>query len=180
MTSKWWISRKYYMHHKGNNWILFDKSQNKTMYLKKMGNITIQRFAKIKGYANPYDLKDEPYFEQRVQKKMVNQLRGKQKLRLIYDRQKGECPHCHSKITGQTGWNIHHIIPKYLGGTDNLDNLVLLHPVCHQQIHYAKEVVTTELLRSEKGVERIELYAVKVARTVLRGKERVIALTYPT
>ncbi|MCB9053593.1 MAG: HNH endonuclease [Lewinellaceae bacterium] len=35
-----------------------------------------------------------------------------------------------------TGWNVHQVNPKYLGGRDTLDNMVLLHPVCHQQVHH--------------------------------------------
>ncbi|EAS1844058.1 HNH endonuclease, partial [Salmonella enterica] len=37
--------------------------------------------------------------------------------------------------TRKTGWNIHHILKKSLGGSDNLENLVLLHPNCHRQLH---------------------------------------------
>lgn len=49
--------------------------------------------------------------------------------------QKGKCEHCQTPIRLETGWHIHHIQPKHLGGTDRLDNLVLLHPNCHRQVH---------------------------------------------
>ncbi|WP_433668937.1 HNH endonuclease [Klebsiella michiganensis] len=34
----------------------------------------------------------------------------------------------------ETG-NIHHIVKKVLGGSDAVENLVLLHPNCHRQLH---------------------------------------------
>ena len=85
--------------------------------------------------ANPYDKKDELYFEQRKAQNMLNKLVGKQMLRYLYDRQKGICPICQLKITAQTGWNAHHLTPKHLGGKWTGENLVLLHPVCHIQVH---------------------------------------------
>ncbi|WP_141056138.1 HNH endonuclease signature motif containing protein, partial [Tepidiphilus succinatimandens] len=42
---------------------------------------------------------------------------------------------CGEKITKETGWNIHHVLPKSLGGTDSIFNLQLLHPNCHRQLH---------------------------------------------
>ena len=72
---------------------------------------------------------------------MTNHFKGKAKLRQLYKRQESKCPVCNLPITLQTGWNTHHIIPIYLGGTDNLNNLVLLHPICHQQVHYQPEGV---------------------------------------
>jgi 5-methylcytosine-specific restriction endonuclease McrA len=34
-------------------------------------------------------------------------------------------------------FNIHHIIPKSLGGKDAIDNLSLLHKICHRQLHFS-------------------------------------------
>ena len=53
----------------------------------------------------------------------------------IFKRQNGKCVHCQQKITRQTGWHTHHLYPKHLGGKYTLDNLVLLHPNCHYQVH---------------------------------------------
>ena len=60
-------------------------------------------------------------------------------LRYLYDRQKGRCAICHQFITARTGWNAHHLTPKYLGGKWKNDNLALLHPVCHVQVHQNEE-----------------------------------------
>ena len=85
--------------------------------------------------ANPYDKAEETYFEQRLENKMLNKLHGKHMLRYLYEQQNGTCQVCACKITAETGWNVHHLLPKYLGGQWKKDNLVLLHPVCHIQVH---------------------------------------------
>jgi RNA-directed DNA polymerase len=41
-----------------------------------------------------------------------------------------------------TGWHNHHIIWRSLGGTDRLENRVLLHPNCHHQVHCQQRTVT--------------------------------------
>uniref|UniRef100_Q9R669 Group II SELF-splicing intron ORF (Fragments) n=1 Tax=Azotobacter vinelandii TaxID=354 RepID=Q9R669_AZOVI len=68
---------------------------------------TIQRHKKIRAEANPY----------------------------LWLGQSKRCPMCKQLITFETGWNIHHIIKRHMGGGDELDNLVLLHPNCHRQLH---------------------------------------------
>jgi RNA-directed DNA polymerase len=61
-------------------------------------------------------------------------------MRHLYERQSGCCPICHQKITLQTGYNTHHLHPKHLGGRWSANNLVLVHPVCHVQIHHNPSV----------------------------------------
>ena len=57
-------------------------------------------------------------------------------IRYLYDRKEGRCNVCNQLITQRTGYNAHHLQPKYLGGKWTDENLVLLHPVCH--IHSSK------------------------------------------
>jgi RNA-directed DNA polymerase len=53
-------------------------------------------------------------------------------------------------ITEITEWHRHHIVWRANGGKDTTENLVLLHPECHRQVHSQKlEVVKPRL---EKGV----------------------------
>ena len=42
---------------------------------------------------------------------------------------------CAQALTEGTDWDCHHVVPRALGGTDTLDNLALLHPTCHRQVH---------------------------------------------
>ncbi len=64
------------------------------------------------------------------------------KLRRLYQRQRGKCTVCQTKITKETGWHTHHVVAKHLGGSDNMDNLQLLHPNCHRQLHYQQKLST--------------------------------------
>jgi RNA-directed DNA polymerase len=114
----------------------------RTATLVKTSDTEIKRHTKIRGEANPFDPAQESYFESRLGSKMDGNLKGKTKLLRLWWRQDKECPHCQEKITKETGWNIHHILPKAQGGKDNISNLMLLHPNCHRQIHSQKlEVV---------------------------------------
>ena len=95
-----------------------------------------QYFALIsKGEANPYDPAWEPYFEERLGVKMAGTLAGRWTLRLLWKEQGGICPVCNQKITTVTGWHNHHIVWRTHGGKDTIENRVLVHPNCHQQIH---------------------------------------------
>ena len=81
---------------------------------------------------------------------MQQKLVGKRMITYLYKRQQGLCPICEQKITEQTGWNAHHLTPKYLGGKWLTENLVLLHPVCHVQVH--QNPVVTAALTTRVGV----------------------------
>ena len=136
-----WIKNKYFMRHKGQDWTFFAKDEDGNLLtIFKASDIPIQRHPKIRGTANPYDKKQETYFEQRIEQKMFNKLEGRYMLRYLYDKQKGCCPVCDLKITVQTGWHAHHITPKYLGGKWTRENLLLLHPICHVQVHQNESV----------------------------------------
>ena len=95
----------------------------------------IVRHRKIKGEANPYDPQWEIYFEQRLGLKMLDTLQGRRQLRRLWIEQDGLCPVCQQKITELTGWHNRHIVWRSHGGTDTIDNRVLLHPICHRQVH---------------------------------------------
>lgn len=131
-----WVKNRYFMRYQGQDWTFFarDKDGNlETIF--KASSIKIQRHVKIKATSNPYDKEEELYFESRNDDFMLNKLAGKKMMRYLYDRQQGCCAVCQQKITVETGYNTHHLHPKHLGGKWTADNLVLLHPVCHVQVH---------------------------------------------
>jgi len=131
-----WVKKRYFMRYKGRDWTFFAKDKDgKLETIFEASRVLIQRHPKIKGLVNPYDKRDEIYFEQCKQQNMLNKLEGKRMLRYLYNRQKGNCPICLLRINAQTGWNAHHLTPKHLGGKWTGENLVLLHPVCHIQVH---------------------------------------------
>ncbi|MDO6750105.1 HNH endonuclease, partial [Gilvimarinus sp. 1_MG-2023] len=59
-------------------------------------------------------------------------------------------PMCKQFITSETGWNIHHVLERHKGGSDKLENLVLLHPNCHRQLHVVD-------CSGQKLMERLEM-----------------------
>ena len=133
---KRWVKHKYFRTYKRSNWTFLAKDkEGKVMTLFKATSIPIQRHIKIRSAANPFDKADEIYFEQRLQKQMFHKLVGKQVRQLIHSRQKGKCALCQQPINEQTGVHLHHLTPKHLGGKWTIANLVMLHPVCHVQVH---------------------------------------------
>ena len=84
------------------------------------------------------------------------------------EEQEGKCPICNQKITKETGWHVHHIVYRVYGGTDNLSNLLLLHPNCHRQVHHQKLDATKPGTETcpERGLSRMKG---QLSSTVLRG-----------
>jgi len=146
---KRWIKNKYFKSYKGYKWtFLTHDKEGEVITLYRAEKLKIQRHIKIKSAANPFDDTDEMYFEQRQQYQMLNKLSGKRMHRYIFNRQKGKCKLCQQAITGQTGWHLHHLTPKHLGGKWTAENLVILHPICHVQVHHNKNVTTAALTNS--------------------------------
>ena len=138
-----WVKERYFSSVGNRTWVFAATTKDKDgkprmVKLVKASDTAIKRHIKIKGKANPFDPVQESYFESRLGSKMEGNLKGKTTLLKLWWRQDKECPHCGEKITKETGWNIHHILPKAQGGKDNISNLVLLHPNCHRQIHNPK------------------------------------------
>jgi RNA-directed DNA polymerase len=52
----------------------------------------------------------------------------------IAKRQYHRCPICMDTLYSEA-LHLHHIRPKKLGGTDLYSNFVLLHELCHRQVH---------------------------------------------
>ena len=130
-----WIVKKYFIQHKGLRYHFHAFDEGHLITLFKAGSVSIQRHVKIRAEANPYDQEYEMYFEKRSDGMMLNKLYGRRKLTMIYKRQQGLCAFCNQRITTKSGWHAHHLTPKHLGGKATLENLVLLHPVCHRQVH---------------------------------------------
>ena len=135
-----WVRSKYFMREGLRNWVFGTKAdggngEQRTVKLVNASDTAIRRHTKIKGAANPYHPEFEEYFENRLGLSMKENLKGKNRLLFLWYLQEGICPKCGEKITKETGWNLHHILPKAQGGLDTNTNLQLLHPNCHRQHH---------------------------------------------
>jgi RNA-directed DNA polymerase len=138
---KRWVKDRYFGRFGNQNWRFFGTAKGKdgktiqNWLCLASGTPINQKYQKIKGECNPYDPAWEIYLEERLGVKMEKSLQGKRKLLHLWKEQGGICPVCHQTITQVTGWHNHHIVYKTLGGTDNAENRVLIHPNCHRQVH---------------------------------------------
>jgi RNA-directed DNA polymerase len=135
-----WIKSHYFMRPGESRWRFRGKVPDpddgvRTVYLVQARDTTIRRHVKVQGDANPYDPAWELYFEERRSLQMANSLTGRGTARYLWLEQDGKCPVCHSPLALAEGWHIHHLLWRSKGGSDLIDNLVLLHPNCHRQVH---------------------------------------------
>ncbi|MGB2255764.1 MAG: group II intron reverse transcriptase/maturase, partial [Spongiibacter marinus] len=136
-----WVAKRYFRTVGDRNWVFACDSANANGAIRRRelhycGGVKIQRHVKIKADANPYDPNDELYFEDRLVKQMERSAPKRRQVNFLHARQKGLCLLCNTAITRETGWHRHHVVPRTLGGVDTVDNLILLHPNCHQQLHH--------------------------------------------
>jgi RNA-directed DNA polymerase len=135
-----WVKAKYFDREGERNWVFFGETQQADgkairVRLRVAARTPITRHVQIRAEANPYNPAWEPYFERRMDVKTAATLVGRQRLIYLWKEQDGICPVCNQKITELTGWHNHHIIRRVQGGSDGMENRVLLHPNCHMQVH---------------------------------------------
>ena len=137
--SRLWIKDRYFVREGGRDWIfgttVKENGKDTKVNLAKAGNTPIRRHRKIDCDANPFDPAWESYFEKRLSLIMESDLKGKKRLLHLWRTQAGKCLKCGERITKESGWHVHHVLPKAQGGSDKSGNLVLLHPDCHRQVH---------------------------------------------
>jgi RNA-directed DNA polymerase len=139
-----WIKQRYFAYVDGRDWRFGDKDQ----LLLCLARVRKRKHVKIMAEANPYDPAFDEYFSGRLAARMLQTLEDRKKLRWLWRFQEGACPVCNQKITAETGWHLHHVKPRRLGGSDSMSNLVLLHENCHRQVHAKnKPTSVTGLLR---------------------------------
>lgn len=135
-----WVRRNYFQAHESRSWV-FATTKLKTdgtktlapLYL--LASTPIERHRKVSGEYNPFDPSMEEVGEKLRMERMLKKLKYRKQIVRLFQDQRGLCPLCKQPITKVTGWHDHHIIQRSHGGGDTLDNRVLLHPVCHQQLH---------------------------------------------
>lgn len=137
--SKTWVYEKYW--HRLNDREVFSapvkQPDGKTSYLSlyRLADTVIKRHVKIKGEYNPFDPEWESYGEKRRNDRLMNNIKHIRKRVNLWYEQDGLCALCRLPLTEESGWQIHHVIHRVAGGPDTMDNLVLLHPNCHAQLH---------------------------------------------
>ena len=115
-----------------------------TVKLLNYGRRQIKIRVRIKNTINVFDLQNKNYLRnlQNIKETQLSYVKAK-----IWKRQQGFCLNCGQYLDCKqpSTIDLHHIIPKSMGGTNKLSNLMLLHEHCHYESHYGK------LLQSKEG-----------------------------
>ncbi|HEY8935686.1 MAG TPA: group II intron reverse transcriptase/maturase [Cyclobacteriaceae bacterium] len=138
-----------------DNWVFGNKSNGKHLLMFRW--FKIKRHILVKGLNSPDDPKLKDYWVYR-EKRKVQELTFKKVI--LASKQKYVCPVCKESLFNGEELNMLYLTPRKEGGTNLYKNLQLMHMYCHQQALRNRTVVSSLL----------EPYAVKVARTVLRGE----------
>lgn len=137
--SRTWIKQRYFIRQGSRDWVFSTTIQKdgkeKRISLLHASKTPIRRHRKIRMDANPFDPAWDEYFEERLGWIMEREWKGRKQLLHLWHEQAGQCPNCLEPITKDSGWHVHHVLPKAQGGSDKLSNLMLLHPNCHRQVH---------------------------------------------
>lgn len=147
-----WVRRKYFHTLDARQWVFAapvvrDDGSKGLLELYQISGTTIERHKKIKGEYHPFDPAWEQYGEQLRQERMWKSMRYRRQWATLYMSQGGLCAHCGCALTDETGWHDHHLEYRMHGGSDALSNRVLLHPICHRQVHSGKIAVTKPALQ---------------------------------
>jgi RNA-directed DNA polymerase len=164
-----WLLKRYFKARPGCKWTFAVKRGRDSAWpeLLLLNRVPIIRHIRINAEANPFDPRWEPYFERRDQRR-AGELLPRRAVKLWW-RQNGRCPVCRAKLHPEMPWHVHHIVWTVAGGSDRLDNLALLHPNCHRQLHSLDNPLPSRVF--QRAFEGLELDEVKVSRPVLRGRE---------
>ena len=133
---KKWIMSKYFTT-MGRKWVFKDEIGKKIM---NMESIPIVRYVSTrKGMRVHADDKEtKEYWQKRVYTNALSQVYSIKVERLMRT-QKGICPCCGHPVTKEdtAGKRVHahHMLPRSKGGSENLNNLRILHQNCHVLAH---------------------------------------------
>ncbi len=123
---KRWVAQKYWHVGDGQGWNFSDGKST----LWTHSQTAIQRHAKVRGTASPYD-GNLLYWSQRLSKHpMLNGTKAK-----LLKKQGGKCRWCELYFTDEDLIEIDHITPKSEGGGEELSNKLALHRHCHDEKH---------------------------------------------
>ena len=132
-----WITQRYFPHQRGESWRFTDPTSGKQL-IRVQEVVKPQRHIKIKGDANPFDPQWEAYFQHR-DRQLALRTTSAFRAQLL-NQQKGLCPNCRQVIQSEENLELHHRDGHHQN--NRRANLVLLHPNCHRQVHYAPDSTT--------------------------------------
>src|SRR5437588_697455 len=104
-------------------------------YLLKFGWFPIERHILVRGTASPDDPSLRDYWRMRAARKATAYAASVQ---TMARRQHHVCPVCGDSLFNGEELQKHHIHPRKAGGMDSYANLLLVHLMCHQQLHASR------------------------------------------
>lgn len=127
-----WIRKRYFIK-KGQTWIFTDKEK---LQILNIAPIPIVRFTIIKKGMRVYgsDEQTSEYWKQRAFANALSNVYSV-KVEKLMSKQKGKCAGCGQLIENVADTHVHHMRPRSEKGTDEPNNLKLLHQSCHTFLH---------------------------------------------
>lgn len=158
-----WTKQRYWKKHGNRDWIFAcehkdDHGKQKTSILRVASNVKIIRHVKIRADMNPFVRESEEYFEKRAFVLLRSNNMTTKEISLMR-RQEAKCALCRKSFVSEHehlsahNWETHHIQWKIHGGSDNMENLALLHPDCHRMVHGSHNRVLPLALRGDQRKE---------------------------
>ncbi len=121
-----------------DKWVFGDKETG--IYMLKFNWTKIKRHALVSKRASPDDPALKEYWEKRNKKSQKSEaIKWSAKQNQVAHKQDYKCPICKQLLYNNEELHLHHIVPKYKGGKDTLNNLVWVHLFCHHKVHHQKE-----------------------------------------
>jgi len=134
-----WVAEKYWPTVEGRvefaTRMRSEEDESHWVRLYRLADTEIVRHRKVMGDYNPFAPEWEAYGEDLRAKRLLTSRAHREQWKTLYLSQHGKCARCAGVLSEETGWHDHHLIPRVAGGSDSLSNRVLLHPVCHAQLH---------------------------------------------
>jgi RNA-directed DNA polymerase len=152
-VSKKWINAKYFcrliVNKRTSNWNFCYKFKDRlVLTMFNISQVPIKRH-QISKAGNPYDPVNYANVKARVKylsNSAITSSKTKSKLLTI---QTGVCLVCGAPLLNSEDLNIHHRIPIKNGGSHRINNLALLHQVCHRQVEYTKNIQLQAAFRAK-------------------------------
>ena len=104
--------------------------------LLRHGQVPVTRFVKVTGKHSPIDPDLREYWKKRRQKRREC-LTFREVDRLLHRRQEYRCGMCGVNFEERDLIDVHHIHERAKGGSDDAENLMLVHRWCHRAYHGA-------------------------------------------
>ena len=144
------VADKYYTKLGNRKWNFFTYDGKKAYYLYQIRKTPIVRHSQIKKGRNPYLPEFEEYFRRRL-RNMSKASVWSIKTKKIRKKTNFLCKVCNEAQSPGQEQDIHHVLPKKLGGSDIISNLIVLHRECHKQVTNTKSQVLKAQFR-ERGI----------------------------